>query len=438
MIFDLLVLGAGAKAAAVTAKIHALNTLQADDRVTALVVERLQPASHWLGDDGFTSGAERLGTRPEKDIGYPYRSRSTFAEEFAGLDEHLQQFSWSTYLRSEGEYSRWIDRGAPAVTHHRFGRYLAWVHAHATRGVSRRTAQVMRIGRVGELWEMESVDARDRVSTALGRALLLTGPGTPRPLDGHATEDTLTAASSRTDLLATVTKNDAHIVVAGGGESAASAAITALSRLGAQGSVSIVAPSYPRERSETYLDNAVFTDPSVSHWQEMPLGERIAFIRRTDRGVVSPPMLKALTSDERVAFVKGRVRTVQKGDSAPLEFQISGPNRTLCADAIVNCTGFDMALQVDRLLDDDARAFVSAGIGQHLSTNALVEAIGPDLSLRGLSSPLFLPALAPLMQGPGFANLSCLGLLADRVVNRLVVEHAHSDHDREPANAVLR
>jgi mycobactin lysine-N-oxygenase len=38
--------------------------------------------------------------------------------------------------------------------------------------------------------------------------------------------------------------------------------------------------------------------------------------------------------------------------------------------------------------------------------------------VAGLSPPLHLPVLAGLTQGPGFPNLSCLGLLSDRVLRR--------------------
>ena len=43
-----------------------------------------------------------------------------------------------------------------------------------------------------------------------------------------------------------------------------------------------------------------------------------------------------------------------------------------------------------------------------------------DLSVTGLDPPLHLPVVAGLAQGPGFPNLSCLGLLSDRVLRRYV------------------
>ena len=41
-------------------------------------------------------------------------------------------------------------------------------------------------------------------------------------------------------------------------------------------------------------------------------------------------------------------------------------------------------------------------------------------ALSGLAPPLHLPVMAGLAQGPGFPNLSCLGLLSDRILRRYV------------------
>jgi len=46
--------------------------------------------------------------------------------------------------------------------------------------------------------------------------------------------------------------------------------------------------------------------------------------------------------------------------------------------------------------------------------------IDADLSVAGLAPPLHLPVMAGLAQGPGFPNLSCLGLLSDRILRRYV------------------
>ena len=55
-----------------------------------------------------------------------------------------------------------------------------------------------------------------------------------------------------------------------------------------------------------------------------------------------------------------------------------------------------------------------------LAGDELDRRIEVDLSVAGLSPPLHLPVLAGLAQGPGFPNLSCLGLLSDRILRRYV------------------
>ena len=58
--------------------------------------------------------------------------------------------------------------------------------------------------------------------------------------------------------------------------------------------------------------------------------------------------------------------------------------------------------------------------GHATAGTGLEQRIDVDLSVAGLSPPLHLPVLAGLAQGPGFPNLSCLGLLSDRILRRYV------------------
>jgi hypothetical protein len=46
--------------------------------------------------------------------------------------------------------------------------------------------------------------------------------------------------------------------------------------------------------------------------------------------------------------------------------------------------------------------------------------IGRHCELRGMDPQLQIPGLAGLSQGPGFANLGALGLLANRVLQPLI------------------
>ncbi|HEY2449934.1 MAG TPA: lysine 6-monooxygenase, partial [Mycobacterium sp.] len=51
---------------------------------------------------------------------------------------------------------------------------------------------------------------------------------------------------------------------------------------------------------------------------------------------------------------------------------------------------------------------------------------------------LFLPNLAGLNQGPGFPNLSCLGLLSDRVLGAALGPAATSSTRRDDEHESLR
>jgi mycobactin lysine-N-oxygenase len=86
----------------------------------------------------------------------------------------------------------------------------------------------------------------------------------------------------------------------------------------------------------------------------------------------------------------------------------------LTYDYVVVARGFD-ATSFLEWFDAAARSAIEAVTGG-LDTAALEHSIGTDLAITGLTPRLHLPMLAGVAQGPGFPNLSCLGLLADRAL----------------------
>jgi mycobactin lysine-N-oxygenase len=84
-------------------------------------------------------------------------------------------------------------------------------------------------------------------------------------------------------------------------------------------------------------------------------------------------------------------------------------------DLVIDGSGYD-PLWFTTLFSQDALDLLELGLGAPLSGERLQEAIGHDLAVDGVAPKLFLPNLAGLTQGPGFPNLSCLGLLSDRVL----------------------
>src|SRR5246500_2188751 len=121
----LAVLGAGAKAVAVGAKASVLREMGVEVP-DVVAVERIAVAANWQASGGWTDGAHRLGTSPEKDVGFPYRS-SLVPRRNAELDERMTRYSWQSYLIATASFAEWIDRGRPAPTHRRWSQYLGWV-----------------------------------------------------------------------------------------------------------------------------------------------------------------------------------------------------------------------------------------------------------------------------------------------------------------------
>ena len=85
-------------------------------------------------------------------------------------------------------------------------------------------------------------------------------------------------------------------------------------------------------------------------------------------------------------------------------------------DFVVVAIGFEPRW-FERILGPEARRRFVAALGG----DALERRIGIDLSVEGMRPRLHLPMLAGLAQGPGFPNLSSLGLLSDRILRPYVV-----------------
>src|ERR1700679_628515 len=111
---DLLVLGAGAKGAAIAMKAHVLNTVGLGP-IAVTIVEAVGPAAAWRDGEGVTSSREILGLSPTKDVGFPYQGARAFGVAGGDVDRAALDFSWQRYLVERGRYAEWIDAGAPSV-----------------------------------------------------------------------------------------------------------------------------------------------------------------------------------------------------------------------------------------------------------------------------------------------------------------------------------
>ena len=404
----LAILGAGAKAVAVAAKAAALRAmgLPAPDVVA---VERTEVAANWRASGGWTDGKHRLGTSPEKDVGFPYRS-ALVPRRNAELDERMTRYSWQSYLIATGQFAEWVDRGRPAPAHQRWSQYLAWVADAVEMTVI--PGEVGRLALEDHRWVLHT-----RETEVHADAVMLTGPG--------QAEKSILPGNPRVMSIAQFWHRAAghdricaeRVAVIGGGETAASM-LDELFRHRVS-TVTVISPQVTLfTRGEGFFENTLFSDPTG--WTSLTLEERRDALARTDRGVFSARVQEALLADDRIRHLRGRVaHAVPRDDGIRLTLSTSrgGENfETVHGfDLVIDGSGAD-ALWFTELFSQEVLDLLELGMGGPLTGARLAEAIGHDLAVTGVTPKLFLPNLAGLTQGPGFPNLSSLGLLSDRVL----------------------
>lgn len=404
----LAVIGAGAKAVAVAAKAAALNQMGIDT-VDVVAIERSGVAANWGAGGGWTDGRQQLGTSPEKDIGYPYRT--TLAPgRAAELDERMMRWSWQSYLVASDQFVGWIDRGRPAPTHDSWARYLRWAAEQV--GLTVVHGDVVRIGADESGWQLQAGEATLRAD-----ALMITGPGQP--------ERSIVSGDPRILSIAQFWQRTAShdrivadkVAVIGGGETAASM----LNELFHHriSSITAIAPQATLfTRGEGYFENSLFSDPT--DWRNLTVAERRDCIARTDRGVFSTRMQESLLADERIKHLRGRVfDVVDDGHQIWITVHTDRAGERVETmhgfDLVIDGSGADPLWFVP-LLSQDVVDRLELSLGGSLSSERAEESIGHDLAVTGMTPKLLLPNLSGLNQGPGFPNLSCLGLLSDRVL----------------------
>ncbi|WP_433195628.1 lysine 6-monooxygenase [Nocardia sp. CA-107356] len=441
----LLVVGAGPKALAVAAKAHVLRKLGlAAPRV--IVVEAHAVGGNWLPSGGWTDGRHRLGTSPEKDIGFPYHSTWARGHNRA-IDEAMMAYSWTSFLVEHGTYAEWIDRGRPSPHHHVWAKYLQWVAraidlelvlgtvdsvaaaadgwlVSVTDAAAGDCSQVARNNAAGDCLQV----ARDntagdclqvaRNNTAVTTeidtdALMITGPGHSRR--ALAEHPRVLSIAEFWDLAGKrALPVSSRVAVIGGGETAGSA-LDELVRHDML-TISVITPKATiYTRGESYFENALFSDPTK--WNALSMDERRDVIRRTDRGVFSVRVQESVIGDNRVHHLQGRVvRIAEQGDGVAVTLRNDRrPDQVQTFDLVVDATG-GQPLWFLELFDSNAADLLELAVGGPLTQARLEAAIGYDLAVSGLDTKLYLPNMAAVAQGPGFPNLSCLGELSDRVL----------------------
>lgn len=424
----LAVVGAGAKAVAVAAKAAVLAEMgyQAPEMIA---VERTEIAANWRASGGWTDGAHRLGTSPEKDVGFPYRS-TLVPRRNAELDERMTRYSWQAYLIATGQFAEWVDRGRPAPSHHRWGQYLRWV-ADAV-GISVVAGAVDRIAVDGARWALCAGE-----TTVCADAVMITGPGQAERslLPGNPRVLSIAQFWHRA---ATDRIGAERVAVIGGGETAASM-LNELFRHRVS-TITVISPQVTLfTRGEGFFENTLFSDPTG--WSALTVDERRDALARTDRGVFSARVQDALLADDRIRHLRGRVaHAVGCDERIRLTLSTSRGGENLETvhgfDLVIDGSGAD-PLWFLPLFGQDALDLLELALGGPLTGDRLTEAIDYDLAVTGVTPKLFLPNLAGLTQGPGFPNLSCLGLVSDRVLGALTPASRHESTRSRPAEGTF-
>jgi mycobactin lysine-N-oxygenase len=271
---------------------------------------------------------------------------------------------------------------------------------------------VQRLAVAGQRWTLHT-----RENTVAADALMITGPG--------QAERSLLPGNPRVLSIAQFWHRAAEhdrisaerVAMIGGGETAAAMLSELLGHL--ISTITVISPQVTLfTPGESFFENSLFSDPT--DWSALTLPERRDAIARTDRGVFSSSGQDALLSDDRIRHLRGRVaHAVGRDEQIRLTLSTNRGNENVETvhgfDLVIDGSGAD-PLWFTTLFSQDALDLLELGLGGPLSGDLLQEAIGHDLAVNDVTPKLFLPNLAGLTQGPGFPNLSCLGLLSDRVL----------------------
>jgi mycobactin lysine-N-oxygenase len=405
----LAVVGAGPKGIAIAAKARALAAAGLP-APRVVLVDRGEVAGNWSGRQGYTSGLLPLGTPPEKDVGYPYAA--SWDDTSADVVAAMAEYSWQRHLIRHGAYGDWVDRGRIRPTHRQWSAYLREVADAADAEIARGVVTGLEVAGGGR-WEL-TLEAGDAIAAD---GVVLTGAGPAITVPGQP-RDHPRVLDGRTYWLAARglhRERALNLCVVGSGETAASVVIDLVKRCHKHSAIDVLtARGVLYSRGESYDENRFYSNPA--EWPRLAEAHRREFLARTDRGVFSLQAEAALNQARGLRTLAGRAAAVEAREHDVIVTIANGDERERVAyDAVVVAIGFD-GRWFETLLGEDA----SGRYRDALGGGELERVIDVDLSVAGLAPPLHLPVMAGLAQGPGFPNLSCLGLLSDRILRRYV------------------
>jgi mycobactin lysine-N-oxygenase len=403
------VVGAGPKGIAIAAKARALAAVGLP-APRVVLVDRGEVAGNWSGRQGYTSGLLPLGTPPEKDVGYPYAA--SWGDASADVVAAMAGYSWQRHLIRHGVYSDWVDRGRMRPTHRQWSVYLREVAEAAGAEIVCGSVTGLEVAGGGR-WEVRLAAG----AAIAADGLVITGAGTVITVPGQLRDHPRVLDGRSYWLAAHEFKRERaqNVCVVGSGETAASVVIDLVKRCHKRSTIDVLtARGVLYSRGESYDENRFYSDPG--EWPRLAEVHRREFLGRTDRGVFSLQAEAALNQARGLRTLAGRAAGIEVREHDVIVTIAYGDERERVAyDAVVVAIGFD-GRWFEALLGEDAGARYRDALGG----GELERVIDVDLSVSGLGPPLHLPVMAGLAQGPGFPNLSCLGLLSDRILRRYV------------------
>jgi mycobactin lysine-N-oxygenase len=419
---SLIIIGGGPKALAIAAKATALKQL--GYLVPEIVIiEKYEIAANWLGERGYTDGKQLLGTAPAKDVGFPY-STKIFDRS---VDPYmLQHYSWPAYnIRLASDlYGEQIDRGVTQQpVHVEWAQYLKWVADNVDASII--IGEVLAINHNNERWHLRYLSPKNDILEIDGDGLVITGPGPAKQIQGQSKHPRIFDGQTfwcHLDSFREASKYSLPIGVVGTGETAASVVVALVRVLREEVPILVInRQGTIFSRGESYFENKMFTDPE-DQWDFLPYETKVELIKRTDRGVFSVKSMADLGQIRNVIHQRINVTGIEIDNSEDPTVpeglpKIIGPPNVPLSYLIV-AKGFEAWWFVDLIKDDP---YLKALLSNN--RNDIEKEIEEDLSLPEHRLPhlkLHVPMLAGIAQGPGFPNLSCLGLLAERILKSYV------------------
>jgi len=313
---------------------------------------------------------------------------------------------------------------------------LQWVASRIEFDVVLAEVRTIVLSEDGKRWQLVCRSTEDDAAlTVEGDGLVITGPGTPITIEGQPANHPRVMDGGSFWLrveefvrLRVTVSTPLHIGVIGTGETAAAIVIALLSECKEKAFIEVVSPNgVLYSRDEGFEENRLFSDPDGKlarlrgghkhqlSWLRMNERDRREFLRRTDRGVFSVHAMEEVNRAENVRSVMGTARRMQVTEEYVfVDMEYDGEVERDTYDYVIVAVGFN-ALWFTKLLQGRAYERL-AGVTGSFDRVTTERAIGEDLSIRGFEPRLHLPMLAGVAQGPGFPNLSCLGLLSDRIL----------------------